>query len=245
MRRRLPAVPRRVAGLALAVALGSGIANSPAGATGARAPAPKRCPQPPVTVRIQPGPVGTTATTAGGAAEFRVTDAVARRVPIVPVTAGGTARDATELRRLERKAARTRLALYSLYLADFPVPRESLSGFGFGDVTPPTGKTVATLTVVPTRKQGFRPGDVVGAGSLGYDTTTTFAPVSLIVTTSAPRASTSYDAVSGQVTIRELTAKAICLDMAVTFTRNGTPVSSATGVVRAPVVKADPRFFFT
>ncbi|MBM3660643.1 MAG: hypothetical protein FJW95_14240, partial [Actinobacteria bacterium] len=79
---------------------------SPAGAAKAGV-----CRRPPLTVTLLPGPIGTT-----GPTEFAVTDAVTRRVAIVPRPAG-PARDAAELDQLRAKAARTDLALFTMYLA--------------------------------------------------------------------------------------------------------------------------------
>ena len=209
------------------------VTGTPAGA------ASSACPKPPLEVTILPGPVGTT-----GPTELAVTDAVARRVPIVPHT-DTTKTDRTTLDRLEAKAATTDLALFTMYLADFDVPRRDLRGYGFGEVSAPEGKTVAAVTVVPTERAGFRAGDVAEVAPFEYDATTTFSPVSLVVNSSGMLSTYAYDGVEGAVKIRKLTKRSICLDMDVVFTRRGEPVASVVGAVKAKVVKADPTFFYT
>lgn len=232
--RRSPTLSVALVGL-VGLAAGIGFGTAPtAAAAGART-----CPAPPLQVRILPGPIGTT-----GPADFAVTDAVARRVPIVPRPAGAT-RDPATLDRLRAKAARTRLALYTMYLADFPVPRSELAGAGFGEITAPMGRTVAAVTVVPTKKRGFVAGDVAEVAPFSYESTTTFAPLSLVTNSSGARSSYAYDGITGNVTIRALTEKSICLDMDVAFTRGGQTVASAVGTVKAPVVEAAPAFFYT
>ncbi|MFA5883734.1 MAG: hypothetical protein WDA60_07780 [Acidimicrobiia bacterium] len=222
---------------ALVMVLATSLPIGPGAAT--RADAALKCPKPPLTVRIQPSQTG-----ANTPADLRVTDVVARRVPIVPRPFGATS-DAKTLARLRAKAADTSLALYTLYLADFAVPRADLTGSGFGEVTAPAGKTVATMTIVPTRKTGFEDGDVVQAEPFRYESTTTFAPLSLTVSTSGDRSLSAYDAVRGDVEIRELGPTVICLDMDVTFTRGRQPVASIIGTARAPVVRSADSFFYT
>lgn len=203
------------------------------------APAAGRCPSPPLEVTILPGPVGTT-----GPTPFTVTDAVARRVPIVPRRASTTA-GPDELRVLQERAAKTDLALFTVYLADFAVPRKELRGFGFGEVIAPEGRTVAAVTIVPTEKDGFAAGDVAEVAPFEYDATTTFAPMSVVVNSSGERSLYAYDGVEGNVRIRRLTDKVICLAIDVSFTRGGETVASAKGAVKAPVVRSSPTFFYT
>jgi len=224
--------------LVAVLGVGAALLAAPTGGATVRA-AGTKCARPPLTVTLLPGPIGTT-----GPTEFAVTDAVTRRVAIVPRT-GGAARDAAELERLRAKAARTDLALYTMYLADFTVPRKELKGFGFGEITAPAGKTVAAMTIVPTEKRGFREGDVAEVSPFAYDATTTFAPLSLVTNSSGVHSTYAYDGIDGGVTIRELDAKSICLDMDVTFTRGDTPIATIVGTVASPVVKADPSFFYT
>lgn len=214
------------------------VAGSPVGATSPTA-ASGRCAKPPLTVTVLPGPMGTT-----GPVDFAVGDAVARRVPIVPQPPDAR-RDGATLERLEAKAARTDLALYTLYLADFTVPRKELTGFGFGEITAPDGRTVAAVTIVPTEKSGFAQGDTAEVAPFEYESTTTFAPVSFVVNSSGKRSTYAYDGIIGGVEIRRLTDTSICLDVDVAFTRAGQTVASATGTVKAPVVKAAPTFFYT
>jgi len=231
-----PAVPVSLVALSLVAAIA--IAPGPA-RPAAAADRSTLCRTPPLTVTVLPGPIGT-----AGPADLAVTDAVARRVPIVPRPADAP-RDPATVARLQKKAARTDLALYTMYLADFPIPRAELRGGGFGEVVAPAGRTVVAVTVVPTARRGFRAGDVAEVAPFAYDATTTFAPLSLVTNSSGTRGTYAYDGVEGGVEIRELTEKAICLDLDVRFTRSGRPVASARGTVEAPVVRAAPSFFYT
>lgn len=219
----------------LCVAASLALAAAPAPAAEAAA----ACPAPPVTVTVLPGPIGTS-----GPVPLTVTDAVTRRVAIVPRRAGPP-RNAAELARLEEKAARTDLALYTMYLADFRVPRKQLSGVGYGEVVAPEGSTVAAVTLVPTERRGFRAGDTAEVAPFAYDAQTTFAPLSLVVNSSGERSSYAYDGIEGGVTIRALDARSICLDMDVTFTYQGRPIATVVGTVASPVVRADDAFFYT
>lgn len=211
------------------------------------APAPVRaaddadatCPTPPLTVTVLPGPIGTS-----GPAELAVTDAVTRRVAIVP-RPSGPPRDAAALERLQEKAARTDLALYTMYLADFRVPRSALRGAGFGEVAAPDGHTVVAVTLVPTERRGFRAGDTAEVSPFAYDAQTTFAPLSLVTNSSGERSSYAYDGIDGGVEIRALGARSICLDMDVTFTYQGRPIAKVVGTVASPVVRAADAFFYT
>ena len=227
---------RSLAVVAVVVALGAAIGD--AGRVGA-ADGGDRCPTPPVTVTVLPGPIGTS-----GPAPLTVTDAVTRRVAIVP-RPSGPPRDAAALDRLQEKAARTDLALYTMYLADFRVPRPPLRGSGFGEVTAPEGHTVAAVTLVPTERRGFRVGDAAEVSPFAYDAQTTFAPLSLVTNSSGARSSYAYDGVEGGVEIRALDARSICLDMDVTFTYQGRPIATIVGTVASPVVRADDAFFYT
>ncbi len=228
-------------GLVLAgvVAVAPGATVADAAVRGSAAP-PASCQKPPVTMRLE-----ALGAAPAGAAAFAVTDAVARRVPIVPRPGGGTTEDPKELARLRKEAARTSLALYSVYLADFRIPRRELSGFGFGLVTPKGDGTIATLSLVPTKRRGFSVGDVVRATALRYDTTTTFAALSLTVTDATSGTPGAFTDVEGRVKILALDDDTICVDIDVQFLLSGTLVSAARGVVSAPVVRAAPEFFYT
>lgn len=199
-----------------------------------------RCRKPPVDVTILPGPVD-----ADGPTELTVTDAVARRVPIVPDRDTDAVGDPDALEKLRDEAARTDLALFTMYLADFRVPRKELAGFGFGAVSAPDAKTVAAVTIVPTETRGFRAGDRAEIAPFEYDATTTFAPLGLVVNHSGTPSTYAYDGVEGGVKIRKLTDKAICLDIDLAFTRDEETVASAVGAVKAPIVRAPRSFFYT
>jgi hypothetical protein len=142
-----------------------------------------------------------------------VTDGVARRVAILP----GAKVDFDDTKgraRLERKAGATSLALYSVYLADFEIPRKELKSFSFGDIKPTATGTIATLSIVPSTKKGFATGDVVTRYEIEYDANTTFAPVGLTVRSAAnASAALAYTAVVGQVKIVDLDTKRICIDV--------------------------------
>lgn len=230
---RIPAGRCAVVAAILAAAVAVAIRDAPP------VHAASKCPTPPLEITILPAPVGVT-----GPAAFEVTDAVTRRVPIVPRPSGARI-DAEELDQLREEAAETDLALYTMYLADFDVPRKELKGFGFGDVSAPDGKTVAALTIVPTEKNGFEAGDVAEVAPFEYDATTTFAPLSLVVSSSGEQASYAYSDVEGKVKIRKLSERSICLDFDVTFTLNDRAVASVEGAAKSPVVRSAPTFFFT
>ncbi len=206
-------------------------------ATAARA---KKCPKPPVTMRVEAA-----GATPAGDAQFRVTDGVARRVAILP-NATADLTDSKARARLERKASNTPLALYSIHLADFDIPWRQLEAATFGDVSPRASGTVATLTVVPPAKRGFREGDVITGRDLSYDTTTTFAPLGLTVrSVDNASASLAYTDAVGEVTIIELGTKRICVDIDVELHDGDELVTAARGTVSVPVVRAPDSFFFT
>jgi len=220
--------------LALALALGGVVLGATPAAAGGDA-----CAGPPVTMRIEKA-----AAVAAGGAEFEVTHALARRVPIVPDPKGGTTSDPDEIEELTEKARTTNLALYSMYLADFRIPRRELKSFGFAQIEPEPGGTLAVVTIVPKRRKGFSEGDAVRDGNLGYDTTTTFAPLGLVVESTGSEERDTFTDVEGRVKILSLDDDRICLDMRVELTRDGDPVAATEGVVSAPVVRATDSFFF-
>jgi hypothetical protein len=131
-----------------------------------------------------------------------------------------------------------------MYLADFRIPRRALKAFGFAQVEPAPGATLAVVTIVPTRRAGFSEGDVVRDGELRYDTTTTFAPLGLVVESSGSTARAIFTDVEGRVKILSLDDQQICLDMRIELTRDGEFVAATQGVVSAPLVRATSSFFF-
>ena len=95
---------------------------------------PEGCVAPPVTMDLRSG-----GDAPAGSESFEVTDAVARRVAILP---GQMAFDPSALSTLEAQAKVTPLALYSLYLADFDIDRSLIEGVGFGEVPTEAGETL-------------------------------------------------------------------------------------------------------
>ena len=222
------------------VCVGVGLAGASLGSPAGGAATSAKCPSPPVTMRLEAGgsaPVG--------GASFSVSDGVARRVAILP-KAKADFTDTKARARLEDQAAKTSLALYTVYLADFEIPRTELKGFSFGDIKPTGTGTIATLSIVPPTRKGFVAGAVVTSGTVGYDTTTSLAPIGLTVRSDRnASAALPYTTVLGQVKIIELTAKRLCLDIDVEV-RNGTQlVTAARGIVAVPVMRAANSFYFT
>lgn len=237
-KRRTPIVAA-VAGALLVLGLGAcGGGSEQAADTTTTAPAlPAECKAPPVTVDLEAA-----GDHPAGAEEFEVTDAVARRVAILP---GEMAFDPADLSGLEKKAGVTPLALYTVYLADFEIPRDELSGVGIGQITPGEGETVGALTLVPADEGGFAEGDVVTDGELGYETTTTFTPMQLTVFADGDTTGQAYTDVSGEATILQLSEKTICVSFDVTYENQGEVVYRGKGAVLAPVVRSADAFFFT
>jgi hypothetical protein len=198
---------------------------------------PTQCVGPPTTVTLEAA-----GERPAGGETFEVTDAVARRVAILP---GEMAFDPASLSGLENKAAVTPLAMYTLYLADFRLPDDELAGVGFGEVVPPAGKTVGALTMVPQTEAGFTEGDVVTDGEFDYELRTTLTPLGLTVFTDGDTTGQAYTDVTGQAEILQLDDESICVDFDVTYENQGEQVYRAKGVVQAPVVRAADAFFFT
>ena len=198
---------------------------------------PEACTGPPVTMDLRRG-----GDAPAGSEAFEVTDAVARRVAILP---GQMAFDPSALSTLEAEAAVTPLAMYSLYLADFEIDRSLLDGVGFGEVPTSSGEALGILTLVPSDEDGFRAGDVVTDGELSYATTTTLAPIGLLVSADGDDTAEGFTDVEGQAEILALDAASICVDVDVSFTNGDDEVYAASGVVEAPVVRAADAFFFT
>lgn len=207
---------------------------------GEAADVPDECGEPPLTMALEGF-----GETPAGSADFEITDAVVRRVPIV-TGVDGTTGDPDELAELEARAAESPVALYSLYVADFDIDRSSLEGFGFGEVTPDPGGTVGTITIVAPTDDGLAVGDVVdGDTEITLDTTTTFAPIGLLVATDERSGSDPYTGVEGQVEVLALGDDVLCLDVDITLIGlDGEPVSSAAGTVVAPIVRPAPSFYF-
>lgn len=223
---------------ALAACGGGGGGGSDAGATTTTAPKlPAACKQPPVTIDLEAG-----GTAPAGSSTFEVTDAAARRVAILP---GEMAFDPADLSGLEKKAAVSPLALYTLYLADFSLSDAALSGVSPNPVTPGDGQTVGALTLVPTTEAGFTEGQVVTDAELDYETTTTFKALGLTVYADGDTTGQAYTDVAGQATILQLSEDTICVDFDVTLENQGEMVYRAKGAVVAPVVRSADAFFYT
>lgn len=201
---------------------------------------PTECTEPPLTMRLE-----ALGESPAGSADFEVTDAVARRVPIVPRPDGETAGDPEELAAAQEEATTTDLALYAIYLADFEIDRDELEGFGFGEVQPEPGGTIGTVNIVPTTMDGFATGDVADGGDIEYETTTTFGSLGVTVVGEEQDGFTAFDDVDGQVEILALDDDTICVDIDVELQLSGEPVVAAEGVVTAPIVRAPDEFFYT
>ncbi|RMH84172.1 MAG: hypothetical protein D6683_01995, partial [Actinomyces sp.] len=197
---------------------------------------PEGCSLPPVTLRLEAG-----GPAAAGGPAVTVSDAVAVRVPILPgADLVHSSRD-----ELIDAAGSTPLALYSLFLADFPIDRSRLGGFT--SLKPGPGQLLATLSIVPTSPDGFHTGDVADtAGDFAYETVTTFAETQLVVLGGDhPGALAAYDDAGGEVRILHLDEQVLCVDIDLTYTRDGEMVYAGAGVVAAPVLRANDDFFFT
>lgn len=223
--------------LALASCGGSGSGSGGDEAAEPGSTVPEACASPPVTMDLRSG-----GDAPAGSESFEVTDAVARRVAILP---GQMAFDPSALSTLEAEAKVTPLALYSIYLADFDIDRSLIEGVGFGDVPTAAGQTLGVLTLVPTDEGGFATGDVVTDGELGYDLTTSLTPLSLAVYADGQDLGIAYTDVAGQVEILALDEETICVQVDVTLTNEGELVYAASGTVEAPVVRAADAFFYT
>ena len=226
------------AALAAALLSGCGGGSSDTGSTTtAVGAAPAQCKKPPVTIDLRAA-----GSMPAGSTTFEVTDAVARRVAILP---GSMAFDASTLSGLESSAKVTPLAAYTLYLADFHVSHADLAGAGRAAPTAGTGDTIGALTLIPTDKGGFQEGDVVTDGKLGYTTNTPYAPLDLTVYGAGAGKPQPHTDVSGQATIVQLSATTICVDFDVTIDDDSGPVYTAKGTVLAPVVRAADALFYT
>ena len=219
-------------------ACGGGGGGSDAGTTTTTGPKlPAACKKPPTTIDLQAGGAA-----AAGSSTFEVSHAAARRVAILP---GEMAFDPADLSGLEKKAAVSPLALYTLYLADFGLSESALSGVSPNPITPGKGQTVGALTLIPTTEAGFTEGQVVTDGELDYETTTTFRPLGLTVYADGNTTGQAYTDVKGQATILQLSEDTICVDFDVTLENQGEMVYEAKGAVLAPVVRSADAFFYT
>jgi hypothetical protein len=201
------------------------------------APLPAECQQVPATLDLRAD-----GDQPAGDANFEATEAVALRTPILP---GELAFDGPSLSAAQSQAEITPLAAYSLYLSDFAIDPEELRGRSLGMVTPPTGKTVGVLSLVPATEDGLAVGDVVTSDELGYETNSSLRQLSLMVLTDGNTVGMPYTDVIGQAEVLALDEQQICVAFDVTFENQGELVYAGKGTVAAPVVKSDPAFFFT
>jgi hypothetical protein len=201
----------------------------------------RKCKGPPVTMRIESGDVPT-------GADLEVTDGVARRVPILTgrEQPGTTPR---ELEKLEREAAKSKLAMYQIFLADFRIARKELTGpFSSAFYTPTVkaGETAAVLAIVPRRARGLREGDIISAvDRQEFESVTTFAPVSLQVVTGDD--DPGFGTATGKVEVVALDRDSICVAVDFTITDLDEQVAAALeGVVEVPVVTSKNKslYFF-
>ena len=198
---------------------------------------PAACQEVPVTLDLQAGgehPAGSDA--------FEATDAAARRVAVLP---GEMAFDPSALSGLQAEAKVTPLAAYVVYLADFEIDREQLSGTGFGDLDPGAGQTIGALSILPATEDGLAAGDVVMPGEPEYETRSTLVTLQLTVFADGDTTPQAYTDATGQVEVLQVDDETICVDADVTFENGGEMVYRMKGAVLAPVVRASDAFFFT
>jgi hypothetical protein len=227
--------------VSLLVGCGGGGGSDDDAAQTTEAPAavelPAECVAAPVTVDVR-----AEGERPAGSEAFEATDVVALRTPILP---GEMAFDGSGLSGLQSKAEITPLAAYSVYLADFEVPRAELTGVSLGRITPPAGQTVAVLSMVPPSEAGLATGDVITSGELGFETTSTLTPLSLTVFTDGDTTGMASTDVTGQAEVLHVDDEQLCVAFDVTFENQGEVVYTGAGTVLAPVVRSDPAFFFT
>lgn len=207
---------------------------APAGAS--RAP---DCDGPPVAIRLE------SENPLVGAPDFKVTHALARRVPIL-TGRDEPGRTPKERKELEAAATKSKLALYQIFLADFRFTRRAVNG-PFSGVFPtvvPTGDgTVVALSIVPPKKRGFKAGDGVTVGEqLEYETFTTFATIGLQVITAQGQSRSGTPA--GRVEILEVDDDEICVAFDFELTGDGRLVAAAEGVIAVPVVRSAKGTYF-
>ncbi len=221
----------------------SGGANSAAGSDGGdgSAAAPAECDrEPPYTIRAEGHNEP-----AGGAAEWEVTHALAQRVPIVPGESGELL-EGEEKEAADEQARTTDLALIGFQLADFPLEREELEGFGFAQPEPPAGATLVSVGIVPPTEAGLAAGDVVTAGDPEYDSVTSFSTLSVVVQTSErSHSDNAFTDMTGEVEILALDDESVCARADVVLTNGDEPVATVEGVLVAEVVRVSERFYLT
>lgn len=198
---------------------------------------PAACVKPPLTMQVQGS-----GSQPAGSDQLKVTDAVARRVALLPKAPNATPAD---LAKAKEQAATTSLAYYTMYLADFPITRSTLKEPGSGDLAIPKGKTLGTVTFVPVKKRGFRQGDVARSVPLEYEMTSTITPLMALVREGPDEAPQSFNDAKGKVTIRYLTKTQICTAIDLQLLNGEKVVYEVRGTVLAPIVRADPSYFFT
>lgn len=214
--------------------------DSSAKATTTTSAAPKlpaACKLAPVTVAMTAG-----GEHPAGSDTFEATAATARRVPILP---GEMTFDPAELSGLEKKAAVTPMAAYTLYLADFDLATDLLEGVSPVPVSPTEGQTLGALTVLPPTEGGLAVGDVITDGEPEYETTSTLKNLSLTVYADGDTTPQAYTDVTGQAEVLAVDDTTLCLDVDVTFENQGEPTYALKGVVAAPVVRAGDAFFYS
>lgn len=225
-------------GAVVLVGCGGGSSDAADGPTTTSATVlPAACKPAPVTIDLRAG-----GDHPAGSESFEVVDAVARRVPILP---GEMAFDPAELSGLEKKAAVTPLAAYTVYLADFDLPVDLLEGASPSPVSPAEGQTLGALTVVPATDAGLAAGDVVVDGEPDLDARSTLKTLTLTVFADGDTTAQAYTDVTGQATVLAVDESTLCLDVDVTFEDQGEVVAAMKGVVSAPVVRSADAFFYT
>ncbi|MGH9164163.1 MAG: hypothetical protein ACRDZW_01445 [Acidimicrobiales bacterium] len=198
---------------------------------------PPACAKPPLTMRLE-----ARGETPAGGPEFKVTDAAARRVPIVLGEKQGT--DPASVARQTMKAKVSQVAFYTLYLSDSRIDRKELTGNGFGNLKPPPGGTIGALSIVPGRDVGLKVGDVVTyAAKPDYETVTTFSAITLSIDSDQHHGPDALNDITGQVTVLALTDDVICLDINIEVVNAGAPVLAAKGVVAAQVYRSGESWF--
>lgn len=231
---------RTTAVMAVAAALLAGCGgggSAPEAATTTQPTVPKACAAAPTTVDLRAG-----GDHPAGSERFDATKAVVLRTPVLP---GEMAFDGSGLAALQSEAEITPLAIYTLYLSDYAVDRDELTGRGLGVVTPPAGKTLGLVSMVPTSKAGLQEGDVVKPGELGYETNSSLVPLSMQVLSDGNAETMSFTDIEGQAKVLALTDDQMCVDFDVKVTKQGELVYAGSGTVLAPVVRSEPAFFFT
>lgn len=235
--------PARGARVLLGAAVGAlvlagcgGGSGDGAGSTTTTAPKlPAACQGPPATFDLQGG-----GDRPAGGASFSVTDAVARRVAVLP---GEMAFDPAALSGLEKKAAVTPLAAYTLYLGDFDLDTEAIGGVGATPIAPAEGQTLGAVTVVPPTETPLATGDAVAAGKPDYATNQSLATLSAAVVADGAPPKPAAGEVAGTVELLHVGDDALCAAVDVTVSDGGEVVAKVKGTISAPVVRAADAYF--